>query len=350
VFWCDILKFANWIFPISLSLEHDGRLITEALDEIQLSEEKGFHSVWLNEHHFDGTSVFADPVAFSAAVAMCTSTIKIGYAVLQIALHNPVRLAAQCSLIDHLSKGRLIVGLGRGSVANHYEYEGFNVSMDMGAGALEEAEELLIKCWTETDVTHIGEYWRTKFSAIRPATYSKPYPPIIRSAISDNSIRNLARLCRPFLTAGGHPEDIRRKLTLYRKQAAKSGYTESEIESAINGIWFTSDVLVAESTNEAAKIAREHLAIEQKFISDARVKLNSSEWVNSKEGQDLLKHEKLEDGFIYGSVDKVTDQINKLRDAGVNNLMFKVNTGQMDYGVSERTIKLLGDEVMPGFS
>ena len=232
----------------------------------------------------------------------------------------------------------------------NYEYEGFNVSMDMGAGALEEAEELLIKCWTETDVTHIGEYWRTKFPAIRPATYSKPYPPIIRSAISDNSIRNLARLCRPFLTAGGHPEDIRRKLALYRKQAAKSGYTESEIESAINGIWFTSDVLVAESTNEAAKIAREHLAIEQKFISDARVKLNSSEWVNSKEGQDLLKHEKLEDGFIYGSVDKVTDQINKLRDAGVNNLMFKVNTGQMDYGISERTIKLLGDEVMPGFS
>lgn len=344
------MKFGNWIFPISLLEEHDGRLITQALNEIQLTEEKGFHSVWLNEHHFDGTSVFADPVAFSAAVATCTSTIKIGYAVLQVALHNPVRLAAQCALIDHLSKGRLIVGLGRGSVANHYEYEGFNVSMDMGAGALEEAEELLIKCWTETDVTHVGEYWKTKFSRIRPVTYSKPHPPIIRSAISDNSIRNLAKLCRPFLTAGGHPEDIRRKLTLYQKEAVKSGYTDSEIKSATNGIWFTSDVVVADSNTEAEKIAREHLAIEQKFISDERIKLNSSEWVNSKEGQTLLKHEKIEDGFIYGSVDKVTDHINKLRDAGVNNLMFKANTGQMDYGISERTIKLLGDEIIPGFS
>ena len=344
------MKFGNWIFPISLSGEQDARLITEALDEIKLSEEKGFHSVWLNEHHFDGTSVFADPVAFAAAIAMCTSTIHIGFAVLEIALHNPVRLAAQCALIDNLSKGRLIVGIGRGSVANHYEYEGFNISMDMGALALEEAEELLIKCWTQKDVTHDGKYWKTKFPNIRPVTYSDPHPPIIRSAISDNSIRNIASACRPFLTAGGHPEQIRRKLNLYRDQATKSGHTESEIESAMDGIWFTLDVVVVDSTVEAERIAREHLAIEQKFISDARIKLNSSDWVNSKEGQAHLIHEKLEDGFIYGSIDKVADHINKLQIAGVKNCMFKVNTGAMDYGVIERTIRLLGNKIMPEFS
>ena len=344
------MKFGNWIFPISLSEQDDGKLITEALNETQLSEEHGFHSVWLNEHHFDGTSAFADPVTFAAAIAMRTSTIKIGFAVLEIALHNPVRLAAQCALIDHLTKGRLIIGLGRGSIANHYEYEGFNVSMDMGAGALEEAEQLLIKCWTETDVNHTGQYWKTKFPAIRPITYSDPHPPIIRSAISDNSIKNLAGVCRPFLTAGGHPEAILRKINLYREHADKSGHTKMQIDAAVNDIWFTSDVGVAESNLEAEKIAREHLEREQRFISDARIKLNSAEWVNSKEGQNHLKHEKLEDGFIFGSVDKVTDQINALRDAGVKNLMFKVNTGQMDYGIIERTISLLGNEVMPRFS
>ncbi len=344
------MKFGNWVFPISLSENYDGKLIYEVLSEIKLCEEKGFHSIWLNEHHFDGTSAFADPVTFSAAVAMCTKNIKIGFAVLEIALHNPVRLAAQCSLIDQLSKGRLIVGLGRGSVANHYEYEGFDVSMDMGAGALEEAEELLIKCWTEKDVTYSGKYWNTKFPAIRPATYSVPHPPIMRSAISERSISNLASSCRPFLTAGGKPADITRKLTLYKEQAAKSGYTESEIQAAVNDIWFTSDILVADSDNEAEKIARQHLEIEQTFISDARIKLNSTEWVNSKEGQRHLKHEKLEDGFIFGSVAKVKDQINDLREAGVNNLMLKVNTGQMDYRVVEKTIRLLGDEIMPIFT
>ena len=80
------------------------------------------------------------------------------------------------------------------------------------------------------------------------------------------------------------------------------------------------------------------------------IKLNSIEWVNSKEGQGHLVHEKLEDGFIYGSIDKVADHINKLQNAGVKNCMFKVNTGEMDYGIIERTIRLLGDEIMPGFS
>ena len=172
----------------------------------------------------------------------------------------------------------------------------------------------------------------------------------MRSAISERSISNLASLCRPFLTAGGKPADIIRKLTLYKEHATKSGYTDSEIQSAINDIWFTSDILVDDSTNEAEKIAREHLEIEQKFISDARIKLNSSEWVNSKEGQGHLKHETLEDGFIFGSVGKVKDQINDLRQAGVNNLMLKVNTGQMDYRVVEKTIRLLGDEVIPFFT
>ena len=73
------MKFGNWIFPISLAEDYDGKLIHEVLCEIKLCEEKGFHSVWLNEHHFDGTSAFADPVTFSAAVAMCTKNIKIGF-------------------------------------------------------------------------------------------------------------------------------------------------------------------------------------------------------------------------------------------------------------------------------
>lgn len=344
------MKFGNWLFPISLSQLDDGRLIIETLDEAKLCEKNGFHSVWLNEHHFDGTSVFADPVTFAAAIATCTKTIKIGFAVLQIALHHPARLAAQCALIDQLTQGRLIVGIGRGSVANHYEYEAFDVSMEMGAGALEEAEDLLIRAWTQENIVHEGKYWKTKFSQIRPVTYSKPHPPIIRSAISDRSIENLAGLCRPFLTAAGNPAEIDRKLSLYRNAATKSGHKQSAIESAIRQIWFTTDIVVADNSNDAKEIAQKYLPIEQKFISDARVKLNSAEWVNSKEGQGHLKHETLEDGFIYGSVDKVSNQITKLQDVGVNNLMLKVNTGQMEYSIIKKTIELLGEKIIPRFS
>jgi alkanesulfonate monooxygenase SsuD/methylene tetrahydromethanopterin reductase-like flavin-dependent oxidoreductase (luciferase family) len=343
------LKFGNWLFPISLSPSRDGEAIANALNEVKLSEDCGFHSVWLNEHHFDGSSAFADPVTFASAIGMCTETIKIGFAVLEIALHHPVRLAAQCALIDHLTKGRLIVGLGRGSVANHYEYEGFDVSMEMGAGALEEAEDLLIKAWTQENVTHQGRYWNTKFPAIRPVTYSQPHPQLIRSAISDGSISKLAESCRPFLTGGSKPSEVIRKLSFYRDAATKAGHQELEIESAVQGTWFATNIVVSDTFADARRIAEKYLSIEQKFFSDARRELNSEEWVNSAEGQKWLVHDTLEDGFIYGSVDDVSDQISEFRAAGVHNLMLKVNSGQMDYPVIEKTIKLLGEQIIPNF-
>ena len=87
-------------------------------------------AVWLTEHHFDGAVAYADPVVFAAAVAARTNRIRIGFAVVEMALHHPVRLAAQTALLDNLSRGRLIMGTGRGSAFNEYEYIGFGQSME----------------------------------------------------------------------------------------------------------------------------------------------------------------------------------------------------------------------------
>jgi alkanesulfonate monooxygenase SsuD/methylene tetrahydromethanopterin reductase-like flavin-dependent oxidoreductase (luciferase family) len=53
--------------------------------------------------------------------------IKIGFAVVQMALHHPIRLAEQVALMDNLSQGRIIVGLGRGTAYNFYEYRGYGI-------------------------------------------------------------------------------------------------------------------------------------------------------------------------------------------------------------------------------
>ena len=89
-------------------------------------------AVWLTEHHFDGAVAYADPVVFAAAVAMRTHRVRIGFAVVEMALHHPVRLAVQTALVDNLSRGRLIVGTGRGSAYNAYEYFGFGTTLAEG--------------------------------------------------------------------------------------------------------------------------------------------------------------------------------------------------------------------------
>src|SRR5262245_44446844 len=104
-----IMKFGNFLFPESDSPQRDAVIIDETLREARLSEELGMDALWLAEHHFDGNCVYVDPVAFATALAMATQRISIGFAVIQTSLHHPVRLAEQLSLLDNLSKGRLIV-------------------------------------------------------------------------------------------------------------------------------------------------------------------------------------------------------------------------------------------------
>ena len=107
------MKFSNFLFPQAETPERDEQVIDETLAEARLCDKLGMETLWLAEHHFDGNCAYVDPVSFAAALAVATKQIKIGFAVAQMSLHHPIRMAEQMAMVDNLSKGRLIVGLGR---------------------------------------------------------------------------------------------------------------------------------------------------------------------------------------------------------------------------------------------
>ena len=121
------MKFSNFLFPASMDPAKDQQIIQETLREAQLCDELGMEMLWLAEHHFDGICAYVDPVTFAAALAASTRQIHIGFAVAQMSLHHPIRMAEQMALIDNISKGRLVVGLGRGTAYNIYDYQGYGI-------------------------------------------------------------------------------------------------------------------------------------------------------------------------------------------------------------------------------
>ena len=126
------MKFGNFLFPDCRDPERDGVVIDETLREAWLSDELGIDVIWLAEHHFDGICAYVDPISFAGALATSTRRGKIGFAVLQTALHHPIRLAEQLAVLDNITRGRLIVGLGRGSSYNIYDYQGFGIDHQIG--------------------------------------------------------------------------------------------------------------------------------------------------------------------------------------------------------------------------
>lgn len=343
------MRFGSFVFSISGDRGEDHQVIENTLREVELAEAIGFDAVWLTEHHFDGAVAYADPLVFGAAVAMKTQRVRIGFAVVELALHHPVRLAVQTALLDHLSQGRLIVGTGRGSAYNAYEYIGFGTTLETGNEMLPEAEELLVKAWTSEDVRHEGRFWQVAFPELRPRPYQQPHPPLVRACISEASVGAMAKIGRPVLIGIQTVETLRHRLQLYRNTMLEAGFSSEDVEQALDQTWAQRGLYVCEHEAEALETADMALKRYRAHLLEARQKYNPGGEPSRTPSQAPTAAEMVEHAFLVGSTERIIDQIAELREAGVRNLLLNVNVGQLPHEKVARSMRLFGDKVLPRF-
>lgn len=363
------MRFGIFAGAMSAEPTQDGQVIESSLRESCLAEELGFDSVWLLEHNFDGSCAYADPLVFGAALATRTKRIRIGFAVVQMALHHPVRLAVQTSVLDNLSKGRLTVGTGRGSAYSHYEYIGFGVTMEQGWEMIEEAEELLVKAWSGDPVEHMGKFWQVSFPGLRPRPYQKPHPPVARACVNEQSVVAMAKRGKAILIGFQTPETLARYLNLYQETMLSAGFDEAAVEKALDQTWVQRSLYVADSDKEALEKATAGFERNQRHVREARAKYNppiesatpagSPAGTNGGDGHSRAGSgaqtkaptitRVLEHNYVLGTPKKVAEQIAELKDAGIRNLMLQVNTGQMAFEEVSRTMHLFQEKVAPLF-
>ena len=344
------MRFGSRIAPVSHHPDDDSEVIDRTLREVELAETVGMYAVWLTEHHFSGECAYADPLVFGAAIAARTSSIKIGFAVLQMALHDPVRLATQTALLDNLSHGRLIVGTGRGTALNHFEYAGFGTTMEEGAKKLAEAEDLLVKAWTCEDLQFKGKYWEVSFPMLRPRPFQKPHPPLARACLGEDSVANMARIGRPILIGGTSNDVIGRRLDAYRETMASAGFDQAAVDEACSMSWVSKSLYIAQSYEEARDAARSGYLRDMEHIQNARKRYDTPETGAPAPAVRESDKDVFDNEFILGTPSQVADQIAELRDLGVRNLMLQNSFGGMSFDQVRRTLTRFGEEVIPLFS
>ncbi len=147
------------------------------------AEALGFESVWAVEHHFAGYSMSCDPLQFLTWVAGRTQRVKLGTMVSVLPWHDPIRLAEHACVLDHLSGGRLILGMGRGLARQ--EFDGFGVEMGRSRQLFDQyAAELL-------DAFECGQLRGVE---LRPAPLTPLRGRVFASSISPESAEVMARL------------------------------------------------------------------------------------------------------------------------------------------------------------
>ena len=354
------MRFGWLSLSLSPSLQEDNSRIHQTIQQVQEAEALGFKDVWLTEHYFTGESVYNDAIVFASALAMRTETIRLGFAVVQMPFHHPVRLATQLALLDNLSNGRIDVGVGKGTVFNEYEFIGYGLRSSDSRKRTQESLEILEKAWVNKPLRYRGEFYDIDVPAIRPAPVQQPGPPIWRSVISADSFRECGRLGIPILTSRLPVSSIASRWKLYKEGLNEGGHDKNVQQQLLekNALW--RNVYVSGSDNQAEDELNDMLIKTRQHMMEVREELNPedftinpetlNDWTDPKVSHQQGAAMAIETGSIFGSPKKVKEQVAELRDAGVNHLLCQPGFGAMDNDSNLRSMRLFGNEVMPSFS
>ena len=344
------MKFSNFLFPESQSPDGDYDVIEESLREAELSEELGYDVVWLAEHHFDGGCAYVDPTTFAAAIAARTKKIKIGFAVAQMALHHPIRFAEQIALVDNISKGRMIVGVGRGTAYNFYEFRGFGIDPDDSHEMLLEVENILIQAWTTIDYKHNGKYWQLELPVLRPQVYQKPHPPMIRACSGLESTLEMAREGRPFMMNVQSDEVTVERMNQDRATMSDAGHNEETVACNVADSWVWRNIFVAETDAEAEKVGIPYFQNMRSYLQTNRDRMNTAAELEAQASRIVgSARNSLEHGIIVGSPETVTERLQKVHGTGVGGVIIHFRLGAMPYDVAANSLKLFAQTVAPNF-
>jgi alkanesulfonate monooxygenase SsuD/methylene tetrahydromethanopterin reductase-like flavin-dependent oxidoreductase (luciferase family) len=180
-----------------------------------LAEPLGFESVWGVEHHFTDYTMCPDVLQFLTYVAGRTERVQLGSMVVVLPWHDPLRVAEQVAMLDAMSRGRLILGLGRG--AGKVEFDGFRLSMDEARLRFVEYAQMLLRGLETGWCEYAGTFVNQPRAAIRPAPTKSFRGRTYAAAVSPESTRIMAELGVGILIIPQKPwHETARELDAYR--------------------------------------------------------------------------------------------------------------------------------------
>ncbi len=246
--------------PIRFGLQVAPQQTTiEELKEVwQEAEALGFDSVWTNDHLLPsvGPSDEGNLESWTLLAAMATVTkrVQIGALVTSNTFRHPAILAKMATTIDHLSNGRLVLGIGAGWFEREHQAYGvaFPALKDR-TKALGEALEVMTKLWSSTSpVSFKGQYYTLVDAPFMPKPIQKPYPPIMIGGIGEKRILPLvARYAQMWNIPNLEPDKIAEKNKILEKACEKIGRNCAEIErSYLTPLYIKADPASAQSLLE----------------------------------------------------------------------------------------------------
>lgn len=274
------------------------------------AESLGYESLWTQEA-ITGAVPILEPVTLLSYLAAITEKVRLGSSVIVAPIRNPIQLAKSLGSLDHMSKGRLTVGLGLGGNPNDIPPFGF--SADKRVRRFTEIIDVMKALWTQPEAYFQGEFWQLDGLKMEPKPLQKPHPPVWLGARHTNALRRAVRLGDGWMGAGS-----------------------SDTGSFVTAVGQTK-MYLEEANRDPGSFTiskRVYVAVDN---YEARAEGRLKEWFGKRYGNpDLASRVS-----VWGSTAKVTEELATVTNAGADMVLLNPAFDDMEH------LEALSEEVIP---
>ena len=283
--------------------------------QARLAENLGYDSVWLPENHF-GQNAIPDPITLLAAVAGGTSQIRLGTTSYLLTLRNPLQAAEQVAVLDQLSHGRVILGVGRGYAPDMLK--AFHVPPAQKRRIFSWALDIMQDAWSGKPVT-LDENEENAV-LVHPLPFQKPWPPIWVAAFGPKALAQAGKLGLPYLCSPMESmEKLKENFDVHRNEIESAGLEVPETVPLMRSVFISKD-------SKAVKAIKRE--VEEKT-----------------ENTRLKDSDTIDDWVIIGEPKEVRDMLDQyIEQLGMNYLIAsRVRASGIDSKVLEESMALLAE-------
>jgi len=213
------------------------------------AEEAGFDSIWVSEHHGAADGYLPSLTVMLAALAAVTSRVELGMGVVLGPFQHPLRFAEDCAVVDHLSGGRLIVGLAPGW--REEEFRAFGVPMRERVGRNAELVKICRLAWTGQRFSFEGKHYRYQDVAVTPAP-AHPLP-ILMGGFVEKAAERAGRLGDGFLASRNDLGWFQRLIAAFEGGAREAGKDPARMPiGLLQNAWVSRDGAIPDHVLEGA--------------------------------------------------------------------------------------------------
>ena len=309
---------------------------------LETYERCGFYAYHVAEHHTTPLGMAPSPSVFLAAATQRTRRLRFGALVYPLPMYHPLRVAEEICMLDHLSGGRLEVGVGRGVSPHELEHYGLDPAQTQAAYF--EAFAILIKALTSQTLTFEGRFHKFRDVPMEIAPWQRPHPPLWYG-VSDPVAVPWAAKNRINVVCNGPVAMVRGVVESYRAEWRGAGRKPAELPL----IAMTRHIVIADTDEEALAAARRAY---KRWYASFILLWNRHGTKPFRAAYPDNFDDAARMGFgVAGTPAQVREVLAaQVAEAGVNYFLCRVAFGDLSLDESLRSVELFAREVMPALA